>query len=206
MMLSEKRLCVGIGTLVLIATISTAQEEKAATPPREDYHAIAVALGNIATGTTVPVDIAIMGWTSPEERAELIQMLKDEGGEKTLKVLRKKPELGFIRPSSRIGVELRYAWQTQVGDKRRVVLVTDRPIYVFEGQRRGRTLDYGYSLVSMDLDAEGNGEGIVIVGAMLEYDKEKDVLNIEAYDTAGGVRLTNITRWAQKDKKKGKKK
>lgn len=89
---------------------------------------------------------------------------------------------------------LRYARQWDLGDgKRRIVLLTDRYISFNEAVVRPRTRDYTMSLIVMDVDSEGNGEGQLAMAVQLSVDQENKTLVVENYGTYT-VRLTNVRR------------
>jgi hypothetical protein len=93
-------------------------------------------------------------------------------------------------------VRLHYADQVQREGKRRVILVTDRPIGMAEAMRNPRSREYDISAIVMEFTQEEGkekGQGTLIVGAKLEYDKEKNKLEVESFGTEP-VRLTNIER------------
>ena len=56
-----------------------------------------------------------------------------------------------------------------------------------------RWRDYDVTLLVMDIDAEGNGEGQLAMGVRLNIDQEKEALVIENFGTEP-VRLTRIRK------------
>ena len=86
---------------------------------------------------------------------------------------------------------LRYARAFQIEDKRRLVLALDRPIPYWEAVNQPRTIDYGLTMIVLDLDKEGEGEGRMAIGVELTLDKEKNVLEIENFATEP-VRLMEV--------------
>ena len=98
--------------------------------------------------------------------------------------------MGSISPSER----LRYAREFKgEGGKRRLVLALDRPISFTEAARQPRWRDYDITLIVMDLDAEGSGEGQLAMGVRLAIDQEKKALVIENFGTEP-VRLNKISQ------------
>ena len=176
-----------------LAWAAAAQEDKL----REEYRAFGVAMGPGAAGV---LDIVITRWTTEEERKLLIDTLVQNDQEETVKLLRKQPETGFVRSQSGVGrypsVRLHYAYQFQLEGKRRVVLVTDRPIGMGEAMRNPRSTEYDISAVIMEFyqeDGKDKGEGTLLVGVKLAFDKEKNQLEVESLGSQP-VRLTNIKR------------
>jgi hypothetical protein len=98
--------------------------------------------------------------------------------------------MGAGFPSER----LRYAREfKREGGGRRLVLGLDRPISFAESVRQPRWRDYDITLVVIDLDAEGNGEGQLAMGVRLAVDQEKRALVIENFGTEP-VRLTRVSK------------
>jgi hypothetical protein len=98
--------------------------------------------------------------------------------------------LGTPFPSER----LRYARQFQdEGGRRRIVLALDRPISFAEAVYNPRWREYDVTLIVMDLDWQGNGEGQCAVSVRLSVDQERKALVIENFGTEP-VRLTRIKK------------
>jgi hypothetical protein len=182
---------------VLITSVGFAQEEKV----EESYRARGVAMGPGAAGV---LDIHINRWSTDDERKALIESLIENGQEKTVELLRKQEETGWVRTQTGAGmrgwpsVRLHYAYEfQQPSGKRVVVLVTDRNIGMAEAMRSTRSREYEISGIVMELekgeDGKEEGQGTLYVAAELSFDKEKKQIVIEHLGTQP-VRLTNIKR------------
>jgi hypothetical protein len=76
-----------------------------------------------------------------------------------------------------------------VGDGRRIVIATDRPIGFFEATNQGRTLDYPFTLIQMQLDKSGRGTGTMSYATKIVANDDM----IELEDIASSpFKLTNI--------------
>jgi hypothetical protein len=187
-----------VGVMVVPAT---AQNEKL----RID--AFAVSMSNIATGANAQVEITIDRWTTPAEREKLITVMIEKGSDTLLRELQKMPSHGRFRvPNWRgpdphklaLGNDLRYAWQTTAADGgRRIVIVTDRYIGFEEARAQPRTIDYPFSLFEIRVDKSGKGEGKVALATMINFDKKRNVLELENYSSEP-VRLNNLTMKVEK--------
>ena len=188
----------------LLGSTTEAQEKKEEF--KETYEAFAVAMGTsnpplIPPGMSTTLQINITRLTTDEEREKLFAMLVEKGQEDLVKALQKSEETGFVRVTGRAmsrnpfpSERLRYARQWDLGEgKRRIVLATDRYISFYEARNQPRTREYDMSLLVMDVDAEGNGEGQLAVGVRLAVDNEKKTLVVENFGTEP-VRLTKIRR------------
>jgi hypothetical protein len=196
------------GLVLLLGGTSPAQDEKKEKKEefKETYEAFAVAMGTsnppvIPSGMATTIQINITRWTTDEEREKLFAVLIEKGQKDLMEALRKSEETGFARVVGRTASRnpfpserLRYARQIDLGEgKRRIVLATDRYISFYEARNNPRTRDYDMTLLVMDVDAEGNGEGQLAMGVQLSVDTEKKTLVVENFGTEP-VRLTNIRR------------
>ena len=181
---------------------------------RETFEAFAVSMGTsnppvIPAGTNAAIQINITRWTTPEEREELLTQLKENGQEGLVRALQRQEETGWVmnrsqtaqsaRRRAAMGTSapswrLRYAWQIEEpGAKRRIVAALDRPIGFTEAARRPRWRDFDVTLIILDVDKKGNGQGQLAMGVRLEIDPETKKLTIENFGSEP-ARLNNVRR------------
>jgi hypothetical protein len=88
------------------------------------------------TSRTAQIEIAVDRWSTPAERAKLVETLRTQGPDKLLSVLQSLRKVGFLRQTSSIGWDLRYAHKEAIpdGGGERVVVATDRPVSNWEAQ------------------------------------------------------------------------
>jgi hypothetical protein len=91
-----------------------------------------------------------------------------------------------------LSYDLHYARVTREGDEERVVLVTDRPITMWEQANFTRTLQYPFTVIEMRLDPSGRGEGKITVATKITVDKSGQIV-LENYSSQP-VRLSNVRR------------
>ena len=166
-----------------------------ATQERETFRATAQAVGTGPSGQT-SVFITISRWSTDEERNELATVLADEGSNDLAEALNKQDETGFIRfpqlQSRYPSVRLRYARAFPNGDGRTIILATDRPIGWAEAiVRPQRTIDNQVTLIQLNVDAEGKGEGVMALGVELVIDEETNTLSISNVSSQP-IRLVNV--------------
>ena len=162
----------------------------------EKWNGLAQHLGSGPSGQT-QIEIAISRWSTEEEANALLQVLQQDGAKKLADALDKEKETGFVRfprvrtrfPSTRLS----YARQFTNGDKRTIIIATNRPIGFWEAVSQGRSMDYELTLIELHLDADGSGEGVLAVGAEISWDADKNQIVVENYSTAP-VKLLNITQ------------
>ena len=169
--------------LVLAAAAAMAQDAKFV----ERFTATGV---RMQTGRSSTVMITVERWSTPEERQMLIDTLREKGGDALAETLFKMPRVGFIRLPDSSGKDLHYAWQTQLPDgTRRVVVGCERQLTFKQGT--GRKADYEFGVVEMRFDKKGKGEGKLTAMAKVDIDKKTDQVEIKNYDSEP-VRLVKI--------------
>jgi hypothetical protein len=165
--------------LVPFAPVASTQSNQ----PAERFTAFAVSLGGMrqASGASV-VDITVNRWSTDAERQRLIEVLQAKGPGELLEVLQDMREVGNIRTPDSLGYPLRYAHQTPAEEGgRRIVIATDRPIGFWEAVNRPRTVDYPFTVIQMQLGADGTGEGrMSIATRIIAHD---NVIELENYAT-----------------------
>ena len=77
------------------------------------------------------------------------------------------------------------------GGKRNVLILTDREIYFEEVYNREISMQFPFTMIMMELDDQGNGQGTALLGAELVWDEAKDVLKVTGY-SAEPIRLEGI--------------
>ena len=173
-----KTIVAAILFVVLISPLMLADEKES--KMKDVYYANAIALGQ---GLTSQLQITITRWTTDAERDLLLKTMVEKGQEAMIDVMKKQEETGFLRLPNTLGYRLFYAYQTQVGDKRRIVLATDRPINMAEAWRNGRSMDYAMALLNMELDQDNKGDGWMGFAMKLKANQETKQLEIENYGT-----------------------
>lgn len=167
------------------------------------FTAFAVNLSNVATGATLLLEIDVDSWTTDTERARLVETAtaKEHNQDALLKVLRDMPKRGRMWApqwqgpdplNARLGWDLRYAHQTPTDEGgRRVVLATDRYVGFWEARNQPRTIDYPFTLIQIDVDKDGRGQGRMSVATRIRFDETRNVVELENY-TSEPVRLNDV--------------
>lgn len=182
--------------LVLPAVIALAAVAAAAqtngTP--EEFTAVAIANNNLQSGAGT-VLISVDRWSTNAERNRLVTSLREKGSDALLDELQDMPSVGRIRTPDSLGYDLRYAQQTPGEDGgRRIVIATDRPIGFWEAWARPRSVDYPFTVIQMQIDANGRGKGTMSIATKIRaYDNM-----IELEDFASAPVMLNEIR-ARKD-------
>ena len=126
---------------------------------KERFTAVAIVNNNLGSGAGI-VQIDVTRWSTSAERTTLLNTLRKDGAEKLLGVLQDQTSVGTIKTPDSLAYDLRYANQIPLPEGgRRIVLATDRPIGFWEATRRPRTIDYPFTVIQMEIDRNGEGNG-----------------------------------------------
>lgn len=171
------------------------------------FETFAVNLSNVATGTTQLLEIDVTSWSLDSERALLIETAITKNQDALLNALQKQPKRGRIWApqwrgpdphNARLGWDLRYTHQEPTAEGgRKVVIATDRYIGFWEARNQPRSIDYPFTLIQIQVDREGKGEGRMSVATKIKFDKKKNVVELENY-ASEPVRLNNVKMTVKK--------
>ena len=133
-------------------------------------------------GVIGPVDITLERYSTEDERNRFLAVLTERGPDALLEAFRKAPSIGRLGAPGRIGYEIRYAAELPGEDGgRSIVIATDRRMSFLEAANRPRTVDYPFTVVQMNLDKAGKGEGRASIYAKIEVDKEHNAIVLEDF-------------------------
>jgi hypothetical protein len=177
---------------VCFALLSTAHQRTSAQTlgEPEDFTATAIVNNNLASGAGT-VLIHISRWSTEAERTRLIETLQKKGSDQLLDELQDMRPVGTIRTPDSLAYDLRYAHQEPGADGgRQIVLATDRPIGFWEAVHQPRTIQYPFTVIQMQIGAEGKGKGTLSYATKIVA--RKNVVELENFATQP-VMLTEIT-------------
>lgn len=182
-----KRRAMGIAAFVLAAGALLlpaifAQEKT------ERYTGVLQIVGGVGGGSSRSLDIWVNKYNTDAE------ILVEGGPDKLLRALEKE-DVGQIAPTGRTGLPLAIARKFVNGNKTIVRVVTTRDPLFLELRYNGRSRDYPYTILQMELDESGKGAGSVIGAARIRFDKKKNTYEVESFQhgTANN-RLANVRR------------
>ena len=190
--LLTKSLVIGL-FIGLVASIAPVHAEDDDLPLR--FNAIAQNLSNVGPRGQARLQINVTRWTSAEEGAAVMEALKagsESRGTRTLAdALFEQEIVGTFRETTSLAENLRYSRQTKTEDGQRIVLATDRPLAFAEVWRASRTRDYNVTLIILNVDEDGRGDGQIMVGADLSCDDAHNQVTITNF-ASEPIRLTNV--------------
>ena len=189
------------GAILAAPLVPSAQAPALSPGDKLEISAFAVNMSNIATGANASVQIRIDSWSTDAERETLITAMIEKGPQALLRELQKQPTRGrwnipgLMGPDPhqlRLGHDLRYTRQTALPDGgRRIVIATDRYIGFGEARNQPRSIDYPFTLMQIQVNAEGKGEGKMAVATKISFDRDKKTMELENY-ASEPVRLNNL--------------
>lgn len=182
--------------LVLILCATAAAPAAADEKPKskkEVYSATVYAARGGAS--SLSLTIYIDDYTSDADMQQMVQTLKTGGQEAALKAMDKvKPMKGRVAVVGRTGNQVAIIRSRPAGNgKRRVILVSERPMSFFEARQGIRSKDYMFGVIELLLDEKGKGSGSGLTAAKIWFNK-KGELEIEHLGIEP-VRLVNVFKF-----------
>jgi hypothetical protein len=150
----------------------------------------------VGAGSTINVTIHINGYTSDQDAHAYEALLLDSGPDALLRAVEKADDIGRVSMTGRVGqFELKIIRSQPVEGGRRIIAISDRPIGFLEAYENGRSTDYRYGILQLDLETKGDkekGTGLLIYAAKVEMDKAGRI-SIENYGIEP-ARLVGVRR------------
>jgi hypothetical protein len=184
-----------LGLLLAIAAVRQVIASQTATPAKgERFTAVLVNLNIPGGANAQPIDININRWSTDAERDALINTILEADQKRALDVLQKMPSIGNIRSPQSIGYDLRFATRTSgANGSERVLIVTDRPIGFWEAREAPRSIDYPFTVIELQINSNGRGDGKMTVGTKITADREERTIVLENYSVQP-VMLNDVRR------------
>ena len=198
---------IALCTLAIVALPLSAQDTKPTKPKPEHFSALAylpsgVGPRMVGAGATMNVDIVIQRYSTDAEAQELTKILLSSGSDAVLKALQKKKSIGKVSLVGQVGFfDLKLIRSRPVEGGRVIIAVSDRPIGFLEAYYSGRSMDYTFGILQLQLKTKEEdkgekqreeGEGTLIYAAKVKViDKTK--IEIENYGISP-VELRGVRR------------
>jgi hypothetical protein len=160
-----RRLTCAVAVALMCAAGAAAQSgSQDPNKPVEQFTAIATNISFSSPVGASQMDVVIERWTTVAENERLIAALQAKGQQGLLEALQKMPRIGYLRTPGSLAYEMRFAQESRARDgRRRIIMLTDRPIGFGEASQRPITIDYPFTSVDLRVDDQGSGEGTVSV-------------------------------------------
>jgi hypothetical protein len=153
----------------------------------------ATAFGQAGTmaGKSFGVNLYITGWTTDQQVTDFISVLKEKGPDGLVSAMEKTDDVGRLSPTGFVGSGMRFARSRPTANGGlHIVMVTNRPMSFGELYRSGRSTDYQFGIVVLDVDKDGKGTGKLAPVCKIKFNK-KNELEIENYGQKP-FRLANV--------------
>jgi len=181
-------------------SVGPAHAQKKKVEPIESYSATAIASGQAGVSGTARIQIVINRWSTEEEREKITAAMKEQDEMGIVRTLSSFEPVGTIREITRMSYDLRYAREVREGGRRTIILGTDRPVEVAEMAFNTRSSRHNVSIIQLDVDDQGVGQGILAAGVRIRYNEQKNQIEMEDY-TFQPLDLRNVKRDKPKKKK-----
>jgi hypothetical protein len=158
--------------------------------PRQ-FAATAFGQAGSMAGKSFGVNIYITAWTTDQQVQDFIGVLKEKGPDGLVKAMEKTSDVGRLSPTGFVGSGFRFARYRPTADGGlHIVMVTNRPMSFGELYRGGRSTDYQFGIVVLNVDKNGKGTGTLAPVCKIKFNK-KNELEIENYGQKP-LRLANV--------------
>jgi len=154
-------------------------------PKRENYAITVFGTAGAVAGKSVTGSVIVENYSTDAEVDELANVLKTKGQNGLVSAMEKIKGKGRIAITGTVGNQVEVIRQHPGPKGRRIVLVSNRQMSLPELWNSGRSTDYKFSIVILDVDAEGKGDGLVYYAVKFKFNKSGQ-LELEHYGQAPG--------------------
>ncbi len=187
-----------LGLILVLANVESAEAESRLP---EHFQANVMATAGAAGGRSTMLEIRVLGWTSEEERQQLLSEIIESTSQQkrnrnraVARALRGASRVGIVFPRASTGWPLHYAKEFPLEDGgRRILLATDRPVTFTEAYGNLMFGDFDVTIIELNLDKDGNGEGILSLGTEVSWNPEAEKLEVTNFSSQP-LRLGNVRR------------
>lgn len=179
-----------------------AQDQKPQKPKSEKFGALAylphgAGPAMVGAGARVNVDLYLNSYTSDEDAKTLAAALLEGGSPALLKQLEKAKTIGKVRLVGRAGFyDFKLIRSHQMEGGRRIYAIGDRPMGFLEVYAGGRSMDYPFGIMQLDLKrnekGKEEGEGALIYAARIKV-LENNKIEVESYGV-GAIKLMAVRK------------
>ena len=192
-----------MGIFVLSLTLpTTAQDQKPDKPKSEKFGALAylphgAGPAMVGAGARVNVDLYVNSYTSDADAKTMAAALLEGGSQSLLKELEKAKTIGKVRLTGRAGFyDFKLIRSHAIEGGRRIYAVGDRPMGFLEVYASGRSMDYPFGILQLDLKKNDKGreegKGALIYAAKIKV-LQNNSIEIESYGV-GAVELLGVRK------------
>jgi len=150
---------------------------------KEVYTGTVAAIGGQFAGASRPFTLEITGFTPREEAQHDFDILRAQGQDDFIKAISNK-KFGYFSLDGQTGRDLRFVQESQTEKGRKITILFERWLRMFEIKYGTRSQDYPFTYIELFVNDNGKGEGSVIGLAKVSFDKKNpNTLDVENYGT-----------------------
>lgn len=196
---SARKVAVVMGAVLMIAVLLAATPAQAKKKEIiESFTANVMVMDSPGQANSSILTMNIYGWTSDEDREKVLGAIKeatDNTRNRSMRgvstTLRKLGKAGFLFLMGEQGWPIRYAREFETSSGRQIILGLDRPVTFSEVYSGSQAQDFDVSVIVLNLDSSGNGEGVASVGTELVWNEAEDKIGISNFSSQP-VKLTSV--------------
>jgi len=152
-------------------------------PTKEVYTGTVAAIGGQFAGASRPFTLEITGYTPSDEAQHDLEILRAQGQDDYIKAISHK-KLGSFSLDGQTGRDLRFVQESQTEKGRKITILFERWLRMFELKYGTRSQDYPFTYIELFVNDNGKGEGSVVGLAKLSFDKKNpNTLDVENFGT-----------------------
>jgi hypothetical protein len=176
-------------------TLSNALAQSGDNKPLSDlprqFAATAFGQAGSMAGKSFGANIYVTSWTSDQQVQDYISVLKEKGPDGLVSAMEKISDVGRLSPTGFVGSGFHFARFRPTADGGlHIVMATNRPMSFGELYGGGRSTDYQFGIVVLDVDKNGKGKGTLAPVCKIKFNK-KNELEIENFGQKP-FRLANV--------------
>jgi len=104
-----------------------------------------------------------------------------------------REDLGYVSSPKRTRVPIALARKLTEGKTTIIRVVVARDLWLNEFRFSGRSSEYPFMIVQLDIDANGKGTGNAIAAAKVVFNKKADTYEVKSYEKETGInKLLNV--------------
>ena len=150
---------------------------------KEVYTGTVAAIGGQVAGASRPFTLEITGYTPSDEAQHDFEILRAQGQDDYIKAISHK-KLGSFSLDGQTGRDLRFVQESQTEKGRKITILFERWLRMFEVKYGTRSQDYPFTYIELFVNDNGKGEGSVVGLAKVSFDKKNpNTLDVENYGT-----------------------
>jgi len=178
--------CCFVMASVSLPTVNASGQDKhdqEKSSAKEVYTGTAVAIGGQFGGNSRTFTLEITSHTPDPQAQQDLQILQTGGQDALMKAIGKE-KLGFFSFEGQLGRDLNFVQETDTEDGRKIVVLFERWLKMFEVRNGTRSEDYPFTYIELFIKDNSKGEGSLIGAAKVYMDKRHPgALDVENFGT-----------------------